>query len=409
MGIYNGLFKKSKGSLGGVTFRGVNGQTVTSEKITKTTNPRTEAQMKQRVQLANLVSTYRLLQRSNLKGFQFKKKTQSDYNAFVANNINIVKCYLTKQEAAAQACIPAPYLFSQGSLPSIVVSQDSGTSRFITSILLESLDTIVGKSDVKPVDATIAQLSQCIIKDNAGWQEGDQLSYVSFRQTIDQSSGFPYASLYRSDIVLKLDDSRKVGDVIDNLGFDIFNHYLAHSASQIQGAFAWVHSRNVSGSLQVSTQRFVVFNSYYTSHSSDAYRDKAIRSYTDPTFVFLDAKDSLKQGEAKPKPSISVVMVEYGPEGSGNRTTLTTPYQDLNPSIAESGFKFDVKVSEAPSVEPTEMEVTLIVDGAIQTIKAANFMKTDEEGTIWYTGIYAGITCTSLQVVSVFLSGVQVF
>lgn len=405
MGIYNGLFKKSKGSLGGVTFRGVNGQTVTSEKITKTTNPRTEAQMKQRVQLANLVSTYRLLQRSNLKGFQFKKKTQSDYNAFVANNINIVKCYLTKQEAAAQACVPAPYLFSQGSLPSIVVSQDSGTSRYVTSISLASLDSIVSSTDVKPVDATIAQLSQCIIKDNAGWQEGDQLSYISFRQITDESSGFPYGSLYRSDIVLNLDDSRKVGDVIDSLGFDIFNHFLAHDASKIQGAFAWVHSRNVSGSLQVSTQRFIVYNNTYISHSSDEYLNKAIRSYADPSFVFLDAKDSLKQGESVPTSAYDVkdIQISYG---EGQPTIIPQPYYNLEASKMESGFRFAVDMNTVPTVVPTEMRATFVIDGVLQSITASNVQWTAEQKRA--VGVYSGITATDIQIISLFLQNVQV-
>lgn len=405
MGIYNGLFKKSKGSLGGVTFRGVNGQTVTSEKITKTTNPRTEAQMKQRVQLANLVSTYRLLQRSNLKGFQFKKKTQSDYNAFVANNINIVKCYLTKQEAAAQACIPAPYLFTQGSLPSIVVSQDSGTSRYVTSISLASLDSIVSSTDVKPVDATIAQLSQCIMKDNAGWQEGDQLSYISFRQITDESSGFPYGSLYRSDIVLNLEDQRKVGDVIDSLGFDIFNHFLAHDASKIQGAFAWVHSRNVSGSLQVSTQRFIVYNNTYLSHSTEEYLNKAIRSYADPSFVFLDAKDSLKQGESVPTSTYDVESVQIG-YGQDGPTLIPQPYFNLEASAMESGFRLFVDMNTVPTVAPTEMRATFVIDGVLQSITASNVeWKSDLKRAI---GTYSGITATDIQIVSLFLQNVQV-
>lgn len=406
MGIYNGLFKKSKGSLGGVTFRGVNGQTVTSEKITKTTNPRTEAQMKQRVQLANLVSTYRLLQRSNLKGFQFKKKTQSDYNAFVANNINIVKCYLTKQEAAAQACVPAPYLFSQGSLPSIVVSQDSGTARFVTSISLASLDSVVGSSDVKPIDATIAQLSQCIIKDNAGWQEGDQLSYISFRQITDESSGFPYGSLYRSDIVLNLDDSRKVGSVIDSLGFDIFNHFLAHDTSKIQGAFAWVHSRNVSGSLQVSTQRFIVYNNTYISHSTEEYLNKAIRSYADPSFVFLDAKDSLKQGESVPTSSYDVkeVQINYG---EGSPVLIPQPFYNLEAGKMESGFNLLVTMNSVPAVVPTEMRATFVVDGVLQSITASN-VHWNEEMKL-FTGQYSGITATNIQIASLFIQNVQIF
>lgn len=406
MGIYNGLFKKSKGSLGGVTFRGVNGQTVTSEKITKTTNPRTEAQMKQRVQLANLVSTYRLLQRSNLKGFQFKKKTQSDYNAFVANNINIVKCYLTKQEAAAQACVPAPYLFSQGSLPSIVVSQDSGTSRFVTSISLASLDTLAGQTDVKPVDMPIGLLSECIIKDNAGWQEGDQLSYISFRQITDESSGFPYGSLYRSDIVLNLNDERRVGDVIDSLGFDIFNHFLAHDTSKIQGAFAWVHSRNVSGSLQVSTQRFIVYNNTYLSHSTEEYLDKAIRSYADPSFVFLDAKDSLKQGESVPTSTYDVEAVQIG-YGEKSPSLIPQPYFNLEAAEMESGFRLFVDMKSVPTVVPTVMRATFVVDGVLQSITASNVeWNADLKRAI---GRYSGITATDIQIVSLFLQNVQIF
>ena len=405
MGIYNGLFKKSKGSLGGVTFRGVNGQTVTSEKITKTTNPRTEAQMKQRVQLANLVSTYRLLQRSNLKGFQFKKKTQSDYNAFVANNINIVKCYLTKQEAAAQACVPAPYLFSQGSLPSIVVSQDSGTARYVTSISLASLDSLMSDTDVKPVDVPIGVLSACIIKDNAGWQEGDQLSYISFRQITDESSGFPYGSLYRSDIVLNLDDQRIVGDVIDSLGFDIFNHFLAHDSSKIQGAFAWVHSRNVSGSLQVSTQRFIVYNNTYLSHSTDEYLNKAIRSYADPSFVFLDAKDSLKQGESVPTSTYDVKQIGISYNGQGS-LEIPQPYYNLEASGMESNFNLLVDMNSVPTVVPTEMRATFVIDGVLQSITASNVEWS--ESTKRVTGKYSGITANDIQIVSIFLQNVQV-
>ena len=406
MGIYNGLFKKSKGSLGGVTFRGVNGQTVTSEKITKTTNPRTEAQMKQRVQLANLVSTYRLLQRSNLKGFQFKKKTQSDYNAFVANNINIVKCYLTKQEAAAQSCIPAPYLFTQGSLPSIVVSQDSGTSRFVTSISLASLDSLMEGTDLKPVDVPIGALSACIIKDNAGWQEGDQLSYISFRQITDESSGFPYGSLYRSDIVLNLHDERIVGDVIDSLGFDIFNHFLAHDTSKIQGAFAWVHSRNVSGSLQVSTQRFVVYNNTYISHSSDDYLNKAIRSYADPSFVFLDAKDSLKQGESVPTSTYDIkeVSISYT---NGDHPVIPQPFYNLEADKVESGFSLWIDFNTVPTVAPTEIRASFVIDGAMQSISAANVEW--NESTKRLTGRYSAITCSDIQIASLFVQNVQIF
>lgn len=125
--------------------------------------------------------------------------------------------------------------------------------------------------------------------------------------------------------------------MLSTLGFDVFNHFLAHDTSKIQGAFAWVHSRNVSGSLQVSTQRFVVYNNTYISHSTDEYLAKAIRSYADPSFVFLDAKDSLKQGESVPTSTFDVkeVLIMYGSESP---TPIPQPFYNLHAEEMESGF-----------------------------------------------------------------------
>ena len=48
MAILNGLINKMKGSAGQLTFKRLNGQTVVSERPTKISNPRTEAQQRQR-------------------------------------------------------------------------------------------------------------------------------------------------------------------------------------------------------------------------------------------------------------------------------------------------------------------------------------------------------------------------
>lgn len=397
--------------MGGVTFRALKGQTVTSEKVTATTNPRTTAQMQQRVQLANLVSTYRLLQRSNLRGFQFKKEKQSDYNAFVSNNINVIKVYLAKQEAAAQSCIAAPYLFSQGSLPSIVVSQNTGTSEYITNLLLEHLTNSQG-ADIAPTAATIAQFSAALVQDNAGWQLGDQLSFISLRQITDQSSGFPYVELYRSDIVLSDTDERVLGDVVDSAGFATSNHYLAHDSSKIEGAFAWVHSRNVSGKLNVSTQRFICVNSMYNSHTTDSYLDTAIRSYSDPTFVFLDAKESLKQGSALPSSSYQTLQIDLQDISGDMITTLQTPYQLIDTPIVESGWKLRVSVKENPVVEPTECTVNAVIDGVQQSIVSYDISVDPnplDEGKAGYYFGFSGITCDSFVVISVYLGDSQIF
>ena len=287
MAIFNGVLKKLEGSMGGMTFRNVAGQTIVSEKVTKTTNPRTHAQMARRVTLANLVSTYRLMQQSNLKGFETKERKQSDYNAFVSQNIDAVRVFLTKQQANAQACVAAPYVITAGSLPAIVIGTTASTGQWKTDI---SIDTTISGT------TTIGALSSDILRLNTGYKIGDQISYISLRQVFDAVSEMPYVKLYRSDLILDPESTENVWATCGATGFTTVAGYLGHSAEQIQGAFAWVHSRNVSGNLAVSTQRLVVNNDILSQFSSAVAMEKAIMSYGEEKEVFLASESSKFEG-----------------------------------------------------------------------------------------------------------------
>lgn len=287
MAIFDGILKKTKGSAGTLTFRDLNGQTVVSEKITKTTNPRTFAQMRRRVTLANLVSTYRLMQQSNLKGFEFKKRTQSDYNKFVAANINSVPVYLTKMQASAQSCVAAPYLITQGSLPNIVISFDETNETYRTNVIC----TIALNANT-----TIGAFSAEVIAKNPQFKEGDQLSYISLRQVYDSATNMPFVDLYRSDVILDPTSTDLLWETAGSIGFTNVNNFVGHSLATMQGAFAWVHSRNVSGTLRVSTQRLIATNEILAEFTSEEACAHAVASYGEETEVFLASESSKFEG-----------------------------------------------------------------------------------------------------------------
>ena len=70
------------------------------------TNPRTQAQMLQRVRWANLVNFYRVNKEWMKYAFETKKKNQSEYNKFMSLNVASSPIYLTKQEAGGGAWSP---------------------------------------------------------------------------------------------------------------------------------------------------------------------------------------------------------------------------------------------------------------------------------------------------------------
>ena len=61
MAILKGIISKMNGSAGNLTFKQTGGQTVVSEKVTQTTDAKTELQQKQRMKWANVIRMYQVL------------------------------------------------------------------------------------------------------------------------------------------------------------------------------------------------------------------------------------------------------------------------------------------------------------------------------------------------------------
>lgn len=271
MAKLRGIFRKQSGSIGDMTIRQVNGQSVTSEKATVVRQPRTLDQMRRRVTWRNMQNFWTAFHNTLHPSFEARPRTWSDYNAFMSANSGQYGVYLTASEAMQGGCLVAPYQITRGSLNSIGMSvAESGA---ITSNLkLGSLAI----SD----ETTLAAFSAAIRANNEGWEYGDQLSAFCLLQKMNTITQVPYIEVKAFEVTLGEDDETLLLDLIGNdpTCFTVVNSYLAFNAP-INGGGCYVHSRRQSTRTIVSTQRITATNDLLDSYTTEAKRAAAIESY----------------------------------------------------------------------------------------------------------------------------------
>ena len=270
MAILKGIFRKQTGSIGDMTLRVVNGQTVTSEKVTRNTS-KTFAQMVRRVQWANVVNLFRAFEGTLHPSFESRPRNWSDYNAFLSANIGQFGVYLTASEASQGGCLVAPYQITRGSLPS--VGMGTTEAGVITS------DIKVGALDITD-ETTLAAFSAAVRANNSGWEYGDQLSAFVALQKVNTITQVPYVEVHAYEITLAEDDETLVLDLIDNdpTCFAVVDQKLCLNAP-INGGACYVHSRKDGQKTRVSTQRFTATNDLLDAYTTEAKRTEAIISY----------------------------------------------------------------------------------------------------------------------------------
>ena len=270
MAILKGIFRKQTGSIGDMTLRVVNGQTVTSEKVTRNTS-KTFAQMVRRVQWANVVNLFRAFEGTLHPSFESRPRSWSDFNAFMSANIGQFGVYLTASEASQGGCLVAPYQITRGSLPS--VGMGTTEAGVITS------DIKVGSLDITD-ETTLAAFSAAVRANNSGWEYGDQLSAFVALQKVNTITQVPYVEVHAYEITLAEDDETLVLDLIDNdpTCFAVVDQKLCLNAP-INGGACYVHSRKDGQKTRVSTQRFTATNDLLDAYTTEAKRTEAIISY----------------------------------------------------------------------------------------------------------------------------------
>lgn len=84
--------------------------------VAKIKNPRSYAQMKNRLLMLNVVSMYRSLKPLLSETFPMKKANQSAFNAFVSANKTSAGFYISKEDMESGACVPYGMQISQGTI-----------------------------------------------------------------------------------------------------------------------------------------------------------------------------------------------------------------------------------------------------------------------------------------------------
>lgn len=287
MAIVNSMWlKTSKKKLGGTVLYQAMGQTRQRELAASVTNPRTQSQMAHRARWANCVNMYRVNSSWLKYAFETKKSNQSEYNKFMSLNAANSPIFLTKQEAAAGACVVAPYTIMQGSLPSIE-TQRTGAD-WITNLF-------IGDDEPDFATASIATISQLLIRYNPAIREGDQLSFIKLTQLTNNNTGIPFVIVRKYEVIINSTDSRLFSDFfpVDIVYPDMNGNGYAIAIGDPGGAGGFVMglSRTIGGKTYVSTQNIVVVNNeaMISAYSSQAALQRAIDSYGESEEAFLSS------------------------------------------------------------------------------------------------------------------------
>lgn len=324
--VQNFWLKGSKKRLGGAVLYKAMGQTRSRELASEVSNPRTEAQMTQRIKWSNLVSFYRANQSWMKYAFETKKTNQSEYNKFMSLNVTGSRVALTKQAASNGACVALPYIITQGSLPSVEWTQ-SGDFMY-SNIFLGDGFTLSNTT-------LVSEFSQKLIANNPAIREGDQISLIRVSQQVNTSTGYPYIIVRKYELIVNTTSTNIVANFlpIDILTADeqYEGNPLYIETTGRQGGFAMILSRTIGGKTYVSSQSLVIVNNdaLINRWSSPAAIAAAIASYGESEEAFLSSQ-SAQQSQNLPIP-LNITSIEV------NGVTYTSG--DKVPAAGEWGNK----------------------------------------------------------------------
>lgn len=334
----------ARGKVGDVVLTRMGGQQVERAYNKNPKNPQSESQQLQRTKLANLVNFYRRGRSLLNHSFTNRPASQSSYNQFVSRNIGVTPIRLTRAQAAAGASIVGPYIISDGVLQPIQVT--GGGVDAVTNIA-------VGGLTINDETTTVGQLSAAIIANNADWQEGDQLTYVSVVQNGGVDGGDPFAQFSYIEMDLVPSDTTLLRSLMPTYALSVRNSFIGHGEYVADGGYAWIHSRKSSaGALQASRQTLILTaNTLYADYASSEQTNAATRSYGAQGDYLLVPDGSKAGQEMEGVPVIASVtldgeLLRNGKSGFGKSLTTSSSV-----TIVISGSNLDVR----DDLEPEEV------------------------------------------------------
>lgn len=285
--LQNMWLRGAKKKLGGTVLYTQGGRTLQRELAPEVKNPKTPAQMGQRVKWSNLVAFYRANAGWMPKAFENKKPTQSDYNKFMSLNASSSRIYLTKEQARQGACVVDSYRVSDGTLQPVDIFPTA--KDWVTNLYLTGLDKL-------DATTTVAAFSNALLSSNAGLRSGDQLSFIRVTQLFNNTTDMPYIQVRAYELLINEQGPGLLKDFwpieLIALGQEQETKALMVKNNNKQGGFAIIVSRTQGGRVLVSPSQITQVNmaDVINQYSSSAALQAAIDSYGRGDEVFLDSK-----------------------------------------------------------------------------------------------------------------------
>lgn len=352
--LQNMWLRGAKKKLGGTVLYTQGGRTLQRELAPEVKNPKTPAQMGQRVKWANLVAFYRANAGWMPKAFENKKPTQSDYNKFMSLNAANSRIYLTREQARQGACVVDSYRVSDGTLQPVDIFPTE--QNWVTNLYLTGLDKL-------DATTTVAAFSTALLASNAGLKSGDQVSFIRVTQLFNNTTDIPYVQVRAYELLINEQGTGLVKDFwpieLIALGQEQETPALMVKNNNKQGGFSIIVSRTQGGRVLVSPSQVTQVNmtDVINQYSSSAALQAAIDSYGRGDDVFLDSKDANAIGQQPTTLSITGLSSYTG-------GITAVPGGDMN--MTDTGFADGMIVTFNQNVTGNATQAKVTIDGQVK-------------------------------------------
>lgn len=241
---------------------------------------RTRAQMIRRIRWGNLVNVFKGQKAWQPKAYDSKTKGQTDYNIFMALNINQATVGLTKEMCLSGCAVIEGYQVSRGSLPPVSLTASGSGNQYVTDIKITN--AITGST-------TVGQLAADILANNSQFVAGDNIAFVFFKNWKASRVEWPYAATAYTEITLDTTSATVINSIpeLDNRLSKSTGGTLQVSWTSTgefdptrEVGFVAIHTRKTASMLAVSSQEILMnSNSLVAAFSGSAWDETCINSY----------------------------------------------------------------------------------------------------------------------------------
>lgn len=310
-----GVLKKMQGNAGQLSFRMLGNETVVSERIYKNKSAgegATLAQREHRCKLANIVNFYRAISEFEKRAWEGKGEKVSDYNMFVQANLTNNDVYMPKNYANVGAVVPARYVVARGNLAPVQINPFFGAGIDNVKVAL-----VVGELPVgTPV--TVGMVSQGIIENNAGYNNGDKITFgfMFKRYTTIGGVSYPFVDVDYIEMQLDTTSTELAAAIYQSRKMSF---YIADNVVRFHGtcdAVFAVHTRMLGSMLQASNQVVVMPATEESNHyGTEEWIEACCDSYGYKGDVLIQPSEV--QGSNLMQVTITPEAVQHGSVSGG--------------------------------------------------------------------------------------------